>query len=82
MTRAAILYSRLGCHLCEEMLRELTALQLHPPLQLSVEDVDRRAEWRAAYGLDVPVLAAADGEVICKHVLDETALRGWLGRQG
>lgn len=81
MTRELILYSRHGCHLCDEMVRDLINLDLSPPVRWVVEDVDRRADWRAAYGQDVPVLATADGEIICRHVLDATAVRAWQQRQ-
>ena len=76
-----VLYSRLGCHLCERMEQELADLAAELRLTLRVEDVDRREDWRAAYGNDVPVLTTGDGREVCRHVLDETAVR-FLARPG
>ncbi len=78
MTPELVLYSRLGCHLCERMRMELAELAGTLRFSLRVEDVDRRSDWRAAYGSDVPVLTTADGTEICRHVLDAAALRAVL----
>ncbi len=80
MPEQLVLYGRLGCHLCERMQAELTELATEPAFELRVEDVDRRADWRGAYGDDVPVLVGAEGRVICRHVLDAGALRAYLTR--
>ena len=53
--RSFILYSRQGCCLCEGLEERL--LELLPPGQLQVVDVDRDPALQARYGLSVPVLA-------------------------
>ena len=77
-----VLYSRLGCHLCERMEQELAELAAELRFTLRVEDVDRREDWRAAYGNDVPVLTTGDGREVCRHYLDAAALRTMLDPAG
>lgn len=69
------LLSRPGCHLCEEFREELE--QAFPGRFEVVEaDVDSRPEWRARYGLVIPVLLAEDGRVLCEtHFNAERILR-------
>ncbi|MFM7170406.1 MAG: glutaredoxin family protein [Cyanobium sp.] len=50
-----LLYSRQGCCLCEGLEERL--LELLPPGQLQVVDVDEDPSLQARYGLSVPVLA-------------------------
>lgn len=78
MPPSLVLYSRLGCHLCERMETELTELAGELQFSWRVEDVDRRSDWRAAYGSEIPVLTTADGREICRHVLDAAAVRAVL----
>ncbi len=63
-------YSRFGCHLCEDMLRELDARQV----QYRAIDIDADPSLQAEYGTRVPVLTL-DGEFICQYFLDEEALK-------
>jgi len=67
-----IVYSRRGCHLCDEMLEELEPL-LRGRAGLRVEDVDTNPEWVELYGLLVPVLYYAGTEV-CRYQLDRSAV--------
>jgi len=66
--RELVVYSRRGCHLCEEMLEELEPL-CRGRASLSVCDVDSRQEWADAYGLHVPVLFV-DGIEVSRYQLD------------
>jgi len=66
--REFVVFSRRGCHLCEELLEQLEPL-CRGRASLSVKDVDASPEWVAAYGLKVPVLLV-DGEEICYYHLD------------
>ncbi len=56
------LYSRKGCCLCEGLesrLREIPLLDLEPPLELYVIDIDvldRSSTLRLRYDLEVPVM--------------------------
>ena len=58
------MYSRSGCHLCEEMASQLRSLGV----EFEEIDVDADAHLRLKYGRDVPVLVA--GELVCRHRLD------------
>lgn len=66
--REFVVYSRRGCHLCEEMLEVLEPL-CRGRASLSVRDVDTRPEWADAYGLYVPVLFV-DGIEVSRYQLD------------
>ncbi len=56
------LYSREGCHLCQQA--EAVFRQRFPDLVLEVRDVDSRLEWNQAWDEKVPVLEAPDGAVL------------------
>ncbi len=66
-------YSRPGCHLCEDFIAALIPL-CRGRARLVVEDVDRNPAWRAAYGLRIPVLCAGDREVCAVTVNHEAVL--------
>jgi glutaredoxin len=74
MTRTLTVYSRTGCHLCEQMLAELAALDLPEDVSLKTVDVDTDPALRARFNVMVPVLALGD-EILCCHFLDETELQ-------
>lgn len=74
MARTLILYSRTGCHLCEQMLGQLSALDLPDDVSLKTVDVDADPALRARFHVKVPVLAL-DDEILCCHFLDEGELR-------
>ncbi len=63
------LYSRPGCHLCEEMLEALAALPVARGIAVEVADVDRDPVLRQRYGHKIPVLLLA-GELVCHGRLD------------
>ncbi len=71
------LYSRLYCHLCEDMLRALRGLQPVLGFDLNVVDIDADPALAGRYGERVPVLNLGDDE-ICHYFLDESALRACL----
>ena len=75
-----VVLSREGCHLCEQMLHELAALetsQAIPPV--TVLDVDSDADLARQYGLKVPVLLL-DGSAICHYTLNSNELLRLVGR--
>lgn len=72
------LYTRRGCHLCEDFEQELRRLQLEQPFEVEIRDVDARPEWRAAYNDQVPLLLAG-AEEISRYFLDLRRLRRYLG---
>ncbi len=71
------LYTRAGCHLCEEMKTALQPLLREFGARLAEVDVDREEELRALYGNDVPVLFLRARKV-AKHRLDAVQMRKQL----
>lgn len=74
------LYSRSYCHLCEDMLAALNALQ-DERLRFTVEviDVDADAALVARFDELVPVLyGALSKDELCHYFLDEAAVRNYL----
>ena len=72
-------YSRAYCHLCDDMIAGLRALQAAIPLELEVIDVDGDAGLEARYGELVPVLAA-EGAELCHYRLDVAKVNEYLSR--
>jgi len=72
-------YSRAYCHLCDDMIAGLRALQTATPFELEVVDVDSDARLEAKYGELVPVLAAA-GIELCHHYLDIAKVNEYLSK--
>ena len=76
--RAVIaVYSRPGCHLCEELIEALLPLT-RGRAAIDVRDVDSRDAWRERFGLRIPVVEF-DGEVLCEYRLDRAAVLRALG---
>jgi len=67
------LYSRDGCHLCEQMLAELAPWAASRGLAVEVRDVDADPLTRRRYGHRIPVLTL-DGEPVAEGALDLAAL--------
>ncbi|MCP3999768.1 MAG: glutaredoxin family protein [Gammaproteobacteria bacterium] len=63
-----VVYSRRGCHLCEELLEILEPL-CRGKAKISVRDIDTNPEWQEAFGLLVPVVYLGEKEV-CRYQLD------------
>lgn len=72
------LFTRRGCHLCDEAKAELLALRATLPFTLAEIDVDTDPALQQAYGLLVPVIAV-DGRRISELRL-EAAARAELRR--
>ena len=68
-----ILYSRVGCHLCDVMKEQIEKYAGRYAFTLDVVDIDKDEKLRAEYDWDVPVLLV-DGEKIAKYRLDEAML--------
>ena len=76
-----ILYTRAGCHLCEEAERVLRAEQVAAGFALELVDIDRDPELARRYGVRVPVVAL-DGQDLFEYELPLELLRARLGRVG
>jgi hypothetical protein len=72
-------FSRHGCHLCEDMLSQLAELQRSQQFTVESVDVDGDMLLGQRYGDAVPVLECDDIE-ICRHYLDEKALTDYFRR--
>ena len=73
------LYTRAGCHLCEEAERVLRAEQAATPFRLELVDIDRDPELARRYGVRVPVVAV-DGEDLFEYEVPPDLLRARLSR--
>jgi hypothetical protein len=77
-------YSRSYCHLCDDMLAALQALQM-PDSSIAVVDVDGDEGLLAQYDELVPVLTARVGENperrLCHYFLDEAAVRAFIAAE-
>lgn len=65
-------YSRSGCHLCDELLDTLLPL-LRNQADVDVCDVDSRSDWLEKFGDRVPVVEV-DGRFVCQYTLDAAAV--------
>ena len=79
---ALTLYSRPGCHLCDEMKTVINRVAQSTPLHLEEIDISSRADLEERYGLEIPVLFVA-GKKAAKYRIGEEELRRVLaGRAG
>lgn len=69
-------YSRPGCHLCDELIESLLPL-IRGRAEIDVRNVDSREAWRDRFGLRIPVVEL-DDEVLCEYRLDAAAVRDAL----
>ena len=65
-------YSRHGCHLCEQLIEELLPL-VRGRFDVDVRDIDSRDDWQSAYDVRVPVVIYA-GRLVCEFHLDRVAI--------
>jgi glutaredoxin len=76
------LYSRPGCHLCDEAREALERVQAQAPFTLNEVDIEIDDALHARYLERLPVIAL-DGEEVFDYFVDETALvRRILYREG
>lgn len=68
------IYSKPGCHLCDEMKTVVHRVILDSGFSLEEVDVSADAELHARYGAEVPVLTI-DGRKIAKYRITEAELR-------
>ena len=73
-----ILYTRTGCHLCDEARDAILALRDEGlGIALREVDIERDARLRAELGERIPVVEVA-GEIVSELVLDVRSLRSRL----
>ena len=74
-----ILYTRAGCHLCDEAKAQLEVLRQAIHFDLRLVDVDSDPALKAQFTNDVPVVFL-NGKKVAKHRLDLARLRRQLER--
>ena len=79
MTHLTI-YSRPGCHLCDEMKAVVHRVSVSIPLSLDEVDISGDAELERLYGLEIPVLMI-DGKKVAKYRIAEAELLRILDRR-
>lgn len=72
------LYSRAGCHLCEEMKAIIARVATRVPLRLDEIDIATDSALEDRWGTQIPVLLV-DGRKIAKYRISEEALTRLLG---
>ena len=81
---ALTLYSRPGCHLCDEMKAVVARVvrELETPVTIDEVDISTDADLEARYGVEIPVLLI-DGRKAAKYRVTEGQLARMLrSRQG
>ena len=77
-----VVYSRPGCHLCEEAIEILVALHAKGyRFDLHEVDIESEKELLRRMLEKIPVVEV-DGEIVSQLVLDETAVRARLDTVG
>jgi glutaredoxin len=71
--RSLTIYSRPGCHLCDEMKAVVTHVARTIPLTLEEVDISTDSALEALYGLEIPVLMV-EGKKAAKYRIGEDAL--------
>jgi thiol-disulfide isomerase/thioredoxin len=78
------LYSRSYCHLCDDMLAALHALEIAAAYSIAVVDVDADEALVAKYDELVPVLVGSKGgqpaRQLCHYFLDAVAVRAFVAQ--
>jgi hypothetical protein len=75
------LYTRVGCHLCEQAEWVLREQRATSPFRLELVDVDRDPELVRRYGVRVPVVAV-DGVELFEYEVPVDLLRARLADAG
>ena len=70
------LYSRPGCHLCEELAERLARL-LQGRADVRIVDIDDDLVLKKRYGFRIPILAAEERE-LSTYPLDVEAVEAYL----
>ena len=76
------LYSRPGCHLCDDMKAVVERVSQSVPLALTVIDISSDPQLEVLYGEEIPVLLV-DGRKAAKYRVTEAELtRLLMARKG
>jgi hypothetical protein len=75
------IYSKPGCHLCDEMKATVHRVVLGSTVAIDEIDISDDPELRDRYGLEIPVLMM-DGKKVAKYRVTESELRRMIERRG
>ena len=75
------IYSKPGCHLCEEMKAVLHRVLADSDIAIEEVDISTVAELHARYSVEIPVLMI-DGRKVAKYRITEAELRKMIGARG
>jgi len=81
---ALTIYSRPGCHLCDDMKAVVERVAQSSALPIAIEEIDisTDADLGTRYGLEIPVLLV-DGKKVAKYrVMEEELMRMLSARAG
>ena len=78
--RVLHVYSRRGCHLCEQLIEALTQ-QVRGRLIVEVRDIDTREDWLQEYDVRIPVVEF-HGQPVCEYTLDSVAVERIIAEYG
>lgn len=79
--RELTFYTRRGCHLCEDIERQLQPWLENGRIALRRVDIDDDPALAERFNARVPVLMAG-ARAICEYYLDPIALDAFLSRDG
>ena len=76
------MYSRPGCHLCDDMKAVIERVARTVPLTLDVVDISNDPELEQRYALEIPVLLVEGRKAAKYRVSEDDLLRLIRGRTG
>lgn len=76
-TRSVVMYSRPGCHLCDQAREVIESVRSRVPFRFSEIDIDASDELTREYGIKIPVIAV-DGEDRWEYRVDAADLEAAL----
>jgi len=77
--RTIKLYSRPGCHLCQDALNLLQVLQTEFSFEIKEINIDESDELTEKYGLEIPVIEDGD-QVVVSGIIDVWTLSEYLSK--
>ena len=79
---ALAIYSRPGCHLCDEMKAVVARVAQSVPLMLDEIDISGDPDLESRYGLEIPVLMIEGKKAAKYRITEEELKRLMAGRAG
>ena len=80
MTDTLVVYSKPGCHLCDEMKTVIARVGRSRPLVVEEVDISGDASLEALYGLEIPVLMVNGRKAAKYRISDSELIRILEGR--